>query len=120
MVKYQAIKFAGTWNTLGALTYKIDVAAPASGLAIVAKVVTSGSTPVTGALAGASSTWDATPLAANFASSSTPYAAGSSSTSAGGTMYGNALASQVQTTSPTYSTPGDIAQRTVTASWTES
>lgn len=117
MTKYQAIKFTGTWNTLSALTYKIDNNAPATGLSIVGSVVTSGTTPST--TASGDSAMSTTGLAANFNSSSTPYGAGTSSTSAGGTMYANALRTQLQTLA-TYVTPGDIATRTITASWTES
>ena len=49
MTKYQVIKFAGTWNSLSALTYKIDNNAPATGLSIVGSVVSAGTTPSTSA-----------------------------------------------------------------------
>jgi hypothetical protein len=118
MTKYQALKFAGTWSSLSGLTYKIDNNAPATGLSIVGAVVTSGTTPST--TASGDSAMSTTGLAANFNSSSTPYGAGTSSTTAGGTMYANALRTQLQTTSSYAGGPGDITSRTITATWTES
>jgi hypothetical protein len=118
MTKYQALKFAGTWNSLSALTYKIDNNAPATGLSIVGSVVTAGTTPSTTASGDAA--MSTTGLAANFNSSTTPYGTGTSSTTAGGTMYANALRTQLQTTSSYAGGPGDITTRTITASWTES
>lgn len=116
--KYQALKFAGTWNSLSALTYKIDNNAPATGLSIVGAVVTSGTTPSTSA--SGDSAMSTTGLSANFNSSSTPYGAGTSSSTASGTMYANALRTQLQTTSSYAGGPGDITSRTITATWTES
>lgn len=118
MTKYQAIVFAGTWNSLSALTYKIDNNAPATGLSIVGSVVTSGTTPAT--TASGDSALSTSGLSANFNSSSTPYGTGTSSSTASGTMYANALRSQLQTTSSYAGGPGDITSRTITASWTES
>jgi hypothetical protein len=118
MTKYQAIKFAGTWNSLSALTYKIDNNAPATGLSIVGSVVTSGTTPSTASSGDAA--LSTTGVSANFNSSSTPYGAGTSSTTASGTMYANALRTQLQTTSSYAGGPGDITSRTITATWTES
>jgi hypothetical protein len=118
MTKYQMVKFAGTWNSLSALTYKIDNNAPATGLSITGAVVTAGATPATTASGdGAAST---TGAAANFTSSSFGYAAGTSSSTASGTMYTNAFRTQLQTTSSYAGGPGDITSRTITASWTES
>lgn len=114
--KYQAIKFAGTWNSLSALTYKIDNNSPATGISIVGAVVTSGTTPAT--TATGDSAMSTTGAAANFTTTAMGYAAGTSSSTAGGTIYGNALRTQLQTT--TSASPGDIATRTITASWTES
>jgi hypothetical protein len=114
--KYQALKFAGTWNSLSALTYKINSNAPATGLSIVGSVVTAGATPSTSATGD--SAMSTSGLAANFNSSSTPYGAGTSSTTAGGTMYANALRLQLQTTSS--AAPGDTPTSTITATWTES
>lgn len=114
--KYQAVKFAGTWNSLSALTYKVSTAAPATGVSIVASVVTSGTTPSTTASGdGAAST---SGTSANFNSSSTPYGAGTSSSTASGTMYANAYRTQMQTTGS--AGPGDITSVTITAGWTES
>lgn len=118
MTKYQMLKFAGTWNSLSALTIKIDNNAPATGLSIVGAVVTAGTTPATTASGdGAMSTSGA---AANFTSSSFGYAAGTASSTASGTMYTNAVRSQLQTTSSYAGGPGDIVSRTFTWSWTES
>jgi hypothetical protein len=114
--KYQAVKFAGTWNSLSALTYKVGNNAPATGLSIVGAVVTSYTTPSTSA--SGDSAMSTTGASANFNSSSTPFGAGTSSTTAGGTMYANALRTQLQTTGS--AAPGDTPSSTFTASWTES
>lgn len=118
MTKYQALKYAGTWSSLSALTYKIDNNAPATGLSIVGAVVTSGTTPAT--TASGDSALSTTGLSANFNNSTSPYGAGTSSSTASGTMYANALRSQLQTTSSYAGGPGDIVSRTITAAWTES
>lgn len=114
--KYQALKYAGTWNTLSSLTYKIDNNAPATGQSIVGAVVTSYTQPAT--TATGDSALSTTGLTANFSNSSTPFTAGTSTASGGGAYYAQALRSQLQTTSS--SAPGDIGTRTITASWTES
>lgn len=116
--KYQAIKFAGTWNSISALTYKIDNNAPATGLSIVGAVVTSGTTPAT--TATGDSAMSTTGASANLTVTTLGYAAGASSSTASGTIYGNALRTQLQTTSSYAGGPGDITSRTITASWTES
>lgn len=117
MTKYQALVFAGTWSSLSALTYKIDNNAPATGLSIVGSVVTSGTTPAT--TASGDSALSTTGVSANFNNSTTPYGTGTSSSTASGTMYANALRTQLQTTSSYAGGPGDIVSRTITASWTE-
>lgn len=114
--KYQAVKFAGTWNSLSALTYKVSTAAPGTGLSVVAAVVTSGTTPSASASGDSAASTSGT--SANFNSSSTPYGAGTSSSTASGTMYANAYRTQLQTTGS--AAPGDIASVTITATWTES
>lgn len=114
--KYQALKFAGTWNSLSALTYKVSTAAPGTGLSVVAAVVTAGTTPSTTASGDAAASTTGT--SANFNSSTTPYGAGTSSTTAGGTMYANAYRTQLQTTGS--AAPGDTTSVTITATWTES
>lgn len=116
--KYQMLKFAGTWNNLSALTVKIDNNAPATGLSIVGSVVTAGTTPAT--TATGDSAMSTTGAAVNFTSSSFGYAAGTSTSSASGTMYTNAVRLQLQTTSSYAGGPGDITSRTITWSWTES
>ncbi len=118
MTKYQMLKFAGTWNSLSALTGKIDNNAPATGLSIVGSIVTSGTTPAT--TASGDSAMSTTGAAVNFTSSSFGYAAGTSSSTASGTMYTNAIRLQLQTTSSYAGGPGDIVSRTITWSWTES
>lgn len=121
--KYQAIVFAGTWNTLSALTYKVSTATPldsasaSAKLAVVASVVTSGTTPSASPSGDSAASTSGT--SANFSNSSTPYTAGTTSTSAGGgTMYANAYRTQLQTVGT--AAAGDIASVTITASWTES
>ena len=116
--KYQMLKFAGTWNNLSALTVKIDNNAPATGLSIVGSVVSSGTTPAT--TASGDSAMSTSGASANFVSSSFGYGAGTSTSSASGTMYTQACRSQLQTTSSYAGGPGDIASRTFTWSWTES
>jgi hypothetical protein len=118
MTKYQCIAFAGTWNSISALTYKIDNNAPAAGLSIVGAVVTSGTTPAT--TASGDSALSTTGLSANLTTTAMGYAAGASSSTASGSINGNALRSQLQTTSSYAGGPGDITSRTITASWTES
>jgi len=115
--KYQALKFGGTWNSLSALTYKIDVNSEQAGaVTIKGAVVTSYTTPSTSASGdGAMST---SGVSANFNTSATPFVTGTASTTAGGTMYANALRTQMQTTGA--AGPGDITAKTITASWTES
>jgi hypothetical protein len=115
-VKVQMVKFGGTWNSLSALTYKVSSAAPGTGLSVVAAVLTAGVTP--SAASSGYSAASTTGTSANFTSSSFGYAAGTSSTTAGGTMYTNAYATQLQTTGS--AAPGDISAVTITASWTES
>jgi hypothetical protein len=114
--KQQALLFGGTYNTLSAFTYKIDNNAPATGISIVGSVITALGTPST--TATGDSALSTTGLAANFVSSSTPAGAGTATYSTAGGVYANALRSQLQTT--TAAGPGDIATRTITASWTES
>ena len=116
--KYQMLKFAGTWNSLSALTVKVDNNAPATGLSIVGSVVSAGTTPATTASGDAAMSTSG--LSANFVSSTFGYGAGTSSTTAGGTMYTQALRTQLQTTSSYAGGPGDIATRTFTWQWTES
>lgn len=119
MIKYQSIKFGGTYNTLSALTYKIDNNAPATGLSIVGAVVAAGTTPATTASGDAA--LSTTGLAANFLASSTLiYGAGTTTSSASAACYGQALRSQLQTTSAYAGGPGDIVSRLITCTWTES
>jgi hypothetical protein len=118
MTKYQMVKFAGTWNSLSALTYKIDNNAPATGLSIVGSVVSAGTTPATTSSGDAA--LSTTGLTANFVASTFGYGAGTASSTASGTMYAQALRTQLQTTSSYAGGPGDIVSRTITATWTES
>ena len=116
--KYQAIKYGGTYNTLSTLTYRIDNNAPAVGLSIVGAVVTVGTTPATTASGDAA--LSTTGLAANFTATAMGYAAGTATATASAVVYGNALRTQLQTTSSYAGGPGDITSRTITAQWTES
>jgi hypothetical protein len=118
MTKYQMLKFAGTWNSLSALTVKIDNNAPATGLSVVGSVVSAGTTPST--TASGDSALSTTGLTANFVASTFGYGAGTSSSTASGTMYSQAVRTQLQTTSSYAGGPGDISTRTITWSWTES
>lgn len=113
--KYQAIKFAGTYNMLSSLTYKVSTNAPGTGLTVAGAVVTAGTTPSTTATGdGAAST---TGAAANFTTTTLGYAVGTS-TIASNPAYGNCFRTQLQTTGS--AGPGDIASVTITATWTES
>jgi hypothetical protein len=117
--KYQAIKFGGTYNTLSALSYFGSTSAPGTGLTVVAKVVTAGVTPAVTALAAASAIATAAgTLTANFTATTLGYAAGTATSTASAVVYGNALATQLQTTGS--AAPGDITPVTITAQWTES
>jgi hypothetical protein len=118
MAKIQAIVFAGTYNSLSALTYKSSSNAPATGLSIVGAVLTSYTQPAV--TATGDSAMSTTGLAANFNNSTTPFGAGTSTYTTGGTVYANALRTQLQTTSSYAGGPGDISTITHTASWTES
>lgn len=118
MAKIQALKFAGTWNSLSALTYRIDNNAPATGLSIVGSVLSSYTQPATTATGDAAMSTSG--LSANFVSNTTPFGAGTSSSTASGTMFAQALRTQLQTTSAYAGGPGDITTRTITAQWTES
>jgi hypothetical protein len=115
--KIQAIVFANTWNSLSALTYKVSTTAPATGCTVVGSVLTAGVTPATTAT-GDTTTNMTTGISANFVSNSTPYGAGTSSSTASGTMYANPFRTQLQTTGS--AGPGDIPTVTITATWTES
>lgn len=114
--KQQSLVFAGTYNSLSALTIKIDNNAPATGISIVGAVETALGTPSTAATGDAA--FSTTGLPVNFVSSTSPAGVGTSSYTAGGTVYTQAVRSQVQTT--TAAGPGDIGTRTITATWTES
>lgn len=120
MAKIQALVFAGTWGSLSALTYKISSNAPATGASIVGSVLTSYTQPTT--TATGDSAMSTSGISANFNSSSTPFGAGTSSSTASGTMYANALRTQLQTTASYAGGAGDLtgSPLTVTAAWTES
>ncbi len=115
--KYQALKFAGTWNQLSSLTYKVSSAAPATGITVAGAVVTAYITPATTATGdGAASTSGA---AVQFGTSTNPFStAGGATVAGGGTIYANAFRTQLQTTGS--AGPGDIPGVTITAQWTES
>ena len=116
--KYQCIVFAGTWNSLSSLTYKIDNNAPATGISIKANTKTTYAQPATTASgdAAASTAGESANFGTNLASSA--FSAGTATASGGGTCYTNPWRTQLQTTAS--AAPGDIASRTITATWTES
>lgn len=116
--KYQAIVFAGTYNSLSACTVKVDNNAPGTGLSIVGAVVSTGVTPAT--TASGDSAMSTTGAAVNFTGTTwaTAFAAGTTTASGGGTRYTQPLRTQLQTLGT--AAPGDIASRTFTWQWTES
>lgn len=115
--KYQSIKYGGTYNSLSAFTYKIDNNAPATGISIVGSVVTSYTQPAT--TATGDSALSTTGISANFNNTTNGFGTGTSTFStANAAVYVNPLRTQLQTLST--AGPGDIASRTITATWTES
>ena len=136
-VKYEALKFTevGAWNNLSALYYTIDNNAPASGLSFVANYnVTPYATPVATTLSASSfqttsstaTKFGGTSFTTGSANITGPFVASGSQVSsiaygasATGTVYGMAFAAQLQVNG-SYTTPGNIATRTITATWTES
>lgn len=118
--KQQCIVFAGTFNSLSSLTYKVSSNAPGTGLTVAGKVINTAYAQGSASLTGDSpaSTTGAT---ANFGttSNSSGFAAGTAtSPTANATTYTNAFRTQLQTTGS--AAPGDIASVTITATWTES
>ena len=129
--KHQGLVYGGTWNTLSALTYKVQTNAPGTGLTVVASVLaaapasTAAGAPNSSAVSGfaAAST---TGTAANFASatntSAAIYATGTATATGSGVYYAQVYASQLQVLGgPGNAAPGDITTPVViTATWTES
>lgn len=119
--KQQALVFAGSANSLSALSFYIS-AATGTGWTVKAGIVTTAATAVTTATGDATMPTAAGTLNGTFGTSSTPWssAGGSSVTSISGTpsMYASTLRTQLQTTGS--AAPGDITSLTITASWTES
>jgi hypothetical protein len=124
--KQQCVVFAGTFNSLSALTYKVSTNAPldnasASGkLGVNAKVINSSYVQGT-----ASSTGDASAstsgTSANFGTTQNTSGFATGTTTAptpNTTTYTNAYRTQLATSAT--AGPGDIATVTITASWTES
>lgn len=133
--KVQAVKFAGTFNTLSSLSFyantaqPLDAASSSANTRVKASILssTTGATPSTTAIAGAynNSTGDiptsAGTLTANFVATSTwtsAFAAGTATLTASAAGYSQPLRTQLLT-GPSCA-PGDIATVTITASWTES
>lgn len=121
--KIQAVKFAGTYNSLSALSFYASTAAPGTGLSVVASVrsSTTGATPATTATGDSAIPTSAGTLTANFVATSTwasAFAAGTTSVTASAAAYSQPLRTQLQTTGS--AAPGDITSVTITASWTES
>lgn len=114
--KNQALVFAGTWNSLSVLTYKVSSAAPSTGVTVVASVRSAGVTPATTATGDAAASTTGT--SANFVNATTGFGAGTSTASGGGTYYAQVYRTQMQSTGG--AGPGDIPSVTITATWTES
>jgi hypothetical protein len=121
--KVQAILYAGTFNSLSSLTYKVSTTAPGTGLTVVGSVISaSPRTPATTAT-GDTTTNLTTGLSANFIHNNTWTSVFAVGTATGGpndatSWYGQAFRTQLQTTGS--AAPGDIATVTITATWTES
>lgn len=121
--KYQAIKYAGTFNSLSSLTYKVSTATPGTGLSVVASVIAAATPATPTATATGDAAASTVGTAANFVHTNTwasVYAAGAAT---GGpndatSWYGQAYRTQLQTTGS--AAPGDITSVTITATWTES
>lgn len=127
--KYQAIKYAGTFNSLSSLSYYASTSAPldnasgAGNLTVTGKVITAASpaTPSTSASGDSAIATSAGTLTANFIQTSTwtsVFATGTATAGSTTPVYGQALRTQLQTAGAT--APGDIATVTITAQWTES
>lgn len=127
--KYQAIKYAGTFNSLSSLSYYASTSAPldnasgAGNLTVTGKVITAASpaTPATSLSGDSAIATSAGVLTANFIQTSTwtsVFATGTATAGATTPVYGQALRTQLQTAGAT--APGDIATVTITAQWTES
>lgn len=116
--KYQAIVFAGTYNSLSALTVAVDNNSPQTGVTIHGAVVSTAATPATAA--SGDGLMPTTATAVNFTGTTwaTAFAAGTTTAPGPGTRYTQPLRTQLQTTSS--AAPGDIASRTFTWTWTES
>lgn len=112
-IKYQSIKFGGTWNSLSGLTTKID-ANSATGLSWVAGNTTTYVQPAVTASGDAA--WSTTSLSHNLGTAASSASSVSLASTAAG--YSSYVRSQLQTTSS--AAPGDTATRTVTYTWTES
>lgn len=121
--KHQAIKFGGTYASISALTYKVSSAAPGTGVALNASVLTSQPTQGTaGAPNSNANTTDSaastTGTSANLVSSTSAYGAGTASYTTAGGVYGQVYRTQLAV--GTTAGPGDITPVTITATWTES
>lgn len=121
--KYQAVKFAGTFNSLSSLTYKVSTAAPGTGLSVVASVITAASPATPSATASGDSAASTSGTSANFVHTNTWSSVFATGTATGGpndatSWYGQAYRTQLQTTGS--AAPGDISSVTITATWTES
>lgn len=115
--KQQSAVHAGTYNSLSAASYKIASNAPGTGLSIVGSVLaTSYVQPAT--TATGDSAMSTSGASANFGNGTDGYRTGTSTYTAGGTVYVNPLRLQLQTT--TSAAPGDTTSETITYAWTES
>jgi hypothetical protein len=125
--KHQGIVFAGTWNSLSSLTYKVSATTVGTGTSIVAAVLSALPTQGTaGAPNSNASTGDSaastTGTSANFTGATNTttaiYAAGTATASGGGTNYAQVYRTQLVVGST--AAPGDTSSINIIATWTES
>ncbi len=114
-LKLQGVVFSGSWAELSALTYMVSNNIPGPGMEIVGSVVAAAQTPST--LPTGDGLASMTGVKANFVSSTTPYGAGSPTTTAGGKMYAQLFRTQLQTTIAAY--PGPTIPIYLIADWIE-
>jgi hypothetical protein len=116
--KYWALKFAPTWASISSVSVKVGTNTPAAGLAINGAVVTAYATPSRTSTGDAPMSTSGLPL--NLVSSSSAFGSGTSSSTAGGTIYSQAIRAQFSASSSYAGGPGDTPATNFTFSWVES
>lgn len=118
-IKYQFVKFTGTFNTISAGKFAHTAGTLGTGLTLVGKVTSTYATPATSAMSGSSDISSPISIGSgasvNFATSGPENASPSSSISAPG--YSQYIATQLQTTGS--AAAGDIGSQTLTFQWNE-